>query len=134
MDRIEVKPRDVEGALTVVREVAIHTPLLPVTDGDARAFLKLENLQRLGAFKIRGVWNRLTRLPEEERKRGVATISSGNHGLALAWASKRLGSPCVVHVPVGANPRKVEGIRAHGAQVRPMPRADLVRAHEEELW
>ncbi|HKZ64386.1 MAG TPA: pyridoxal-phosphate dependent enzyme [Thermoplasmata archaeon] len=134
MDRIEVKPRDVEGALTVVREVAIHTPLLPVTDGDARAFLKLENLQRLGAFKIRGVWNRLTRLPEEDRRRGVATISSGNHGLALAWASKRLGFPCVVHVPVGGNPRKVEGIRAHGAEVRTLSRPELVRTYEDESW
>src|SRR3990172_5602942 len=134
MDRIEVKPRDVEGALTVVREVAIHTPLLPVTDGDARAFLKLENLQRLGAFKIRGVWNRLTRLPEEDRRRGVATISSGNHGLALAWASKRLGFPCVGPAPAGGEPRKVEGIRAHGAEVRTLSRPELVRTYEDESW
>jgi len=134
VDRIEVSPRDVEEALPVVREVAVHTPVVPFREGDSEVLLKLENLQRLGVFKIRGVWNRLTRVSEQDRKRGLATISSGNHGLALAWASKRLGLSCVVHLPVGGNPRKIEAIRALGASVKLMPRSDLVRTHEEELW
>ena len=134
MERIEVAPKDVEEALTVVREVAIHTPTVSFREGSSEVLLKLENMQRLGVFKIRGVWNRLSQLSEHDRKRGFATISSGNHGLALAWASERLGLPCVVHVPVGGNPRKIESIRSHGADVRLMPRADLVRTHEEELW
>jgi threonine dehydratase len=135
VERIEVSLKDVEAALPVVREVAIRTPTVPFFDSnDGEVFLKLENLQRLGVFKIRGVWNRLSRLTEEERRRGVATVSSGNHGLALAWAAKRMGLRCLVRVPEGAAGRKVDAIRALGAEVKPMPRAELVRTHEEELW
>ena len=134
MERIEVAPRDVEEALPVVREVAVRTPTVPFRDETSEVLLKLENMQRLGVFKIRGVWNRLSRLSERDRSRGLATMSSGNHGLALAWASKRLGLSCVVHVPVGGNPRKIEAIRAQGAEVRLMPRPDYIRSHEEELW
>jgi threonine dehydratase len=135
MERIEVTLRDIDAALPVVREVATHTPTVPFHDTlDREVWLKLENLQRLGAFKIRGVWNRLSRLTETERRRGVATISSGNHGLALAWAAKRLGLRCVVRVPEGAVGRKVDAIRAHGAEVSPISRRELVLAHEEETW
>ena len=133
MDTIAVDLRDVEEALPVVREVARHTPLVPDPTHEG-AFLKLENLQRLGAFKIRGTWNRLSRLSEADRRRGVATISSGNHGLSLAWAARRLGIPCRVFVPEGASPRKVDLIRKEGAEVAPMPRSELVHAHEAETW
>lgn len=85
-------------------------------------------------FKIRGTWNRVSRLSEEERRKGVVTISSGNHGLSLAWAAQRLGIRCRVTVPEGAVPRKVDAIRAHGAEVEPMSRAMLVLFHEEERW
>jgi len=124
----------VEAAISVVREVALKTPTISFRDDFGEVFLKLENLQRLGSFKIRGTWNRLSRLTAAERRRGVATISSGNHGLAVAWATKRLGLPCLVRVPEDANPRKVEAIMAHGATVQPMSRSDLVRVHEQELW
>lgn len=135
MEPLAVTPRDVESALDVVHEVAVHTPTVrPSMDSDAEVFLKLENLQRLGAFKIRGAWNRMSRLPEAERRGGVATISSGNHGLAVAWSAKRLGLPCVVYVPEGAAGQKVDAIRAQGAELREMARADLVRAHTEETW
>lgn len=135
MEPLRVTPRDVESALDTVYEVAVRTPTVRLgTTSDAEVFLKLENLQRLGAFKIRGAWNRMSRLPEDERRRGVATISSGNHGLAVAWSAKRLGLPCVVHVPEGAAGQKVDAIRAQGAELREMARADLVRAHTEETW
>ncbi len=132
---MRVTIRHVEAALDVVREVAWHTPTAPfsLTDGD-EGFLKLENLQRLGAFKIRGAWNRMSRLTPGERRKGVATISSGNHGLAVAWSAKRLGLSCVVHVPEGAAGPKVDAIRAQGAELREMGREALVRAHTEELW
>lgn len=131
LNRIEVSLREVEEALPRVREVAWRTPTVPFEDG---VYLKLENLQRLGVFKIRGTWNRLSRLSEAECRHGVATISSGNHGLSLAWAAKRLGIPCLVKVPEGAVARKVDAIRSYGAQVEPMPRALLVLFHEEERW
>ncbi len=135
MEQLQVTSRDVEAALDRVREVALRTPMRAFQGEDAdRVFLKLENLQRLGAFKIRGAWNRMSRMPPEERRRGVATISSGNHGLAVAWAARRLDLPCVVHVPEGAAGPKVEAIRAQGAELKEMARADLVRAHTEELW
>lgn len=135
MEPIRVSAHDVEAALGVVREVAYRTPTIrfPSGEGDD-LLLKLENLQRLGAFKIRGAWNRMSRMSEEERRRGVTTISSGNHGYAVAWTAARLGLRCVVRVPEGAAARKAENIRSQGAEVVPMSRGDLVRAHEEERW
>jgi threonine dehydratase len=134
VERIDVGPKDVEDALPIVQEVAVRTPILPFRDETSEVLLKLETMQRLGVFKIRGVWNRLYRLSEEDQKRGLATMSSGNHGMALAWASEGLGVPCTVHVPVGCNPRKIEAIRAHGARVRLMPRPEYLQTHEQELW
>ncbi len=135
MESLDVRVEDVEAALDPVREVAYRTPIHRYADREgAEVVLKLENLQRLGAFKIRGAWNRMSRLSEAERRRGVTTISSGNHGYAVAWCATRLGLRCRIRVPEGAAPQKVENIRSQGAEVLPMPRADLVRTHEEELW
>ncbi len=134
MEPIHVTARDVEEALDTVHAVAVRTPTRAFLGEDGDVFLKLENLQRLGAFKIRGAWNRMSRMPAEERRRGVATISSGNHGLAVAWSAKRLGLPCTVYVPEGAAGPKVDAIRATGADLKEMGRGDLVRAHMEELW
>ena len=124
-----------QDAIPIVREVAVRTPTVRFGESErGEVHLKLENLQRLGVFKIRGTWNRVSRLSDEDRRRGVATISSGNHGLSLAWAARRLGIPCLVKVPEGAVARKVEAIRALGAEVEPMPRAMLLLFHEEERW
>src|SRR2546422_4849385 len=134
LERIAVTLRDIESALPVVREVAWPTPTVPFPGADDPVWLKLENLQRLGAFKIRGVWNRISHLTEADRARGISTISSGNHGLAVAWAARRLGLPCTVRVPEGAVGRKVEAIAAQGADVSPISRTDLIDAHENETW
>lgn len=135
VEPLRVTVRDVEEAREAIREVAYRTPLAGLATSDrGEVFFKLENLQRLGAFKIRGAWNRMSRMTEAERRRGVATISSGNHGLAVAWSAKRLGLPCTVYVPEGAAGPKVEAIRAQGAELREMGREDLVRAHTDELW
>ena len=90
VEPLRVTVRDIEAARDAVREVACRTPTVrfPGSEGD-EVFLKLENLQRLGAFKIRGAWNRMSRMTDAERRRGVATISSGNHGLAVAWSARR---------------------------------------------
>lgn len=135
MEKLQITARDVEAALDAVREVARRTPVIPFPGKDVdHVHVKLENLQRLGAFKIRGAWNRMSHLTREERRQGVATISSGNHGLAVAWSAKRLGLPCLVYVPHGAAGPKVEAIRAQGASLKEIGRQDLVRAHAEELW
>jgi len=135
VDPIRVSLKDVRAAVPVVREVAIRTPTVTFTDPDHhRVLLKLENLQRLGAFKIRGTWNRISLLSPDERRRGVTTLSSGNHGRAVAWSARRLRLRCVVRVPEGAAPQKVAAILAEGAEVVPVPRPELIRVHEEELW
>ncbi len=130
-----VTASDVEGALDVVREVAVRTPIHSLAAAEEEEILlKLENLQRLGAFKIRGAWNRMSRLSAEERSRGIATISSGNHGLAVAWSAKRLGLPCTVWMPEGAAGPKAAAIRAQGAVLKEMARPELVRAQVDETW
>ena len=80
-------------------------------------FLKCENLQKTGAFKVRGALHRLLRLSDEERSRGVVTISAGNHAQAVAWAATAAGVKSVVVMPQHASPTKVEASRGYGAEV-----------------
>ncbi|MSQ37922.1 MAG: threonine ammonia-lyase [Chloroflexi bacterium] len=80
-------------------------------------FLKLENLQRTGAFKIRGALNRLLAMPVAERARGVVTASAGNHGLGVAHAAKHVGVPACVVLPYGVPLAKLTAIQRAGAEV-----------------
>jgi len=80
-------------------------------------FLKCENLQKTGSFKVRGALHRLLRLSEQERARGVATISAGNHAQAVAWAASRAGVRSLVVMPEHASPAKVRASREYGAEV-----------------
>jgi threonine dehydratase len=79
--------------------------------------LKAENLQRTGAFKIRGAYNTITQLSAEERRAGVVTASAGNHGQAVAWAAREAGIPATIVVPETAPMAKVEAARGYGARV-----------------
>jgi threonine dehydratase len=80
-------------------------------------FLKTENLQRTGAFKIRGAVNKLATLSDEERARGVVAASAGNHGQAVAWAAREVGAPATIFVPQDAPMAKVEAAKNYGAKV-----------------
>lgn len=93
------------------------TPLLPVEIGGVRCFVKAENLQPIGAFKIRGGWWRLSNLSADERKAGVVAVSSGNHAQGVAWAAKRLGIKATIVMPRDAPGVKLENTRALGAEV-----------------
>ncbi|MCX7600479.1 MAG: threonine/serine dehydratase [Meiothermus sp.] len=84
----------------------------------ARVWLKLENLQPTGSFKVRGAMNRLLLLPSKQLQRGVVAASSGNHGAAVAYGLQKLGGRGLVFVPEGASSTKLEAIRRHGAEVR----------------
>ena len=84
----------------------------------AEVWIKHENHQPIGAFKIRGGVNLMAHLPPEARARGVITASTGNHGQSVAYAAGLFGVPAIVAVPNGANPVKVEAIRQLGAEVR----------------
>jgi threonine dehydratase len=80
-------------------------------------YLKCENLQPMGAFKIRGAFNMIAQLPKDALERGVITYSSGNHGQAVALAAKTLGAPAVIVMPTTAPAVKVEGCKGYGAEV-----------------
>jgi threonine dehydratase len=106
-----------EAALRV-RSIARITPLLDVsTLAGFPLLLKCESLQPGGAFKIRGAYNMVAQLTPEQRRRGVVTYSSGNHGQAMALAARELGAPAVVVMPTTAPKIKVDGARAFGAEV-----------------
>ena len=104
-------------AAAKIREILPPTPVLPVEIGDSPVWAKVESLQPVGAFKIRGAWHRLTDLSEEERARGVVAVSSGNHAQGVAWAARRLGISATIVMPNDAPEVKLAGTRALGAEV-----------------
>lgn len=112
---------EISAAAAALAGVARRTPLLVAggipRSGSGELRLKCENLQRGGAFKLRGAYNFVSRIPAEERARGVATYSSGNHGRAVALAAKELGVAAVVVVPVDASRVKIAGIQRLGAEI-----------------
>jgi threonine dehydratase len=113
---------DVEAARGRVEGVARHTPLersrtfSEMSGADVR--LKLENLQRTGAFKIRGAMNRIATLSHAEREAGVITASAGNHAQGVALAAQRAGVDATVVMPKFAPVSKVKATRGYGASVR----------------
>jgi threonine dehydratase len=117
---------DVRAAAVRVRGQVVRTPLLPGAwaDGARPLWLKPENLQPTGAFKMRGALNAVGALSAAERGQGVITHSSGNHGRALAWAARSHGIPVVVVMPDTSPDIKVEGTRALGAEIVMVPPSD----------
>jgi threonine dehydratase len=121
-----VTTADIEAAAQRIRGFVFRTPLTEVVSGLGRTssagfsrtslFLKCENLQPMGAFKIRGAANMLVRLGEDARA-GVITYSSGNHGQAVAMAAEQLGIRAVIVMPETATRVKVDGARRYGAEV-----------------
>jgi threonine dehydratase len=100
----------------------------------ADVFVKHENHQPIGAFKVRGGVNLVSQLGREERERGVIAASTGNHGQSVAFAARLFGVPATICVPDGANPVKVAAMRALGAEVRFHGRDyDEAREHCEQL-
>ncbi len=112
---------DIEYAYQVVKPVVHKTPLLSsrtvnqITGNEVR--FKAENLQRIGAFKIRGAYNKIASLSDDERKRGVVAHSSGNHAQGVALASTLLGVKATVVMPKGSPPNKIAATQAYGVQV-----------------
>jgi threonine dehydratase len=112
---------DVVEADRAVRLLALETPLLRADALDAatggRVFVKAECLQPRGAFKIRGAMNALSRIPVEDRGRGVVAWSSGNHAQAVALTAKALGMRATIIVPADAPRNKLDPARADGAEI-----------------
>src|SRR5437016_5738286 len=110
-----VSAQDVRDAAAGLAGVAVRTPLRFVEP--LNAYLKLESLQPIGAFKLRGAYNAVRRLPEAARRNGVITYSSGNHGQALAYAAQLVGVRAVVVMPETAPAVKVAGVKKWGGEV-----------------
>ncbi|HWM02583.1 MAG TPA: threonine/serine dehydratase [Actinophytocola sp.] len=117
---------EINAAATRVADTAVRTPLLPCdwADPDRPLWLKPENLQPIGAFKIRGAANAMARIPERDRARGVVAYSSGNHAQAVAFVAKRFGLPATIVVPENTPAMKIAATRAHGAEVVVVPITD----------
>ncbi|WP_022886691.1 threonine ammonia-lyase [Glaciibacter superstes] len=112
---------DIELARETVSRVAQVTPMessryLAAVLG-APVFLKCENLQRTGSYKIRGAYNRMSKLSDEEKARGVVAASAGNHAQGVAFAARELGIKATIFMPIGVALPKLQATRAYGAEV-----------------
>ena len=111
---------DIRSAQNRISGVSIHTPLFEFklrAQDPRRLFLKPENQQPIGAFKVRGAYNKIASLSEADRKRGVITYSSGNHGRGVAYAARALKVKAVIVMPSNAPAIKREATAALGAEI-----------------
>jgi threonine dehydratase len=112
---------DILRARKILKDVVHKTPLDYSTTFSkltgCNVYLKLECLQKTGAFKVRGAYNKLFSLSDEQKLRGVVTASAGNHAQGVAYSSKILGIKCTVVMPVNASPAKVAATRSYGAEI-----------------
>ena len=113
------------GVQDAARQIAGHAVRTPLIESPAlnerlggRVLMKAENLQVIGAFKFRGAYNRISRLTEDEKARGVVAYSSGNHAQAVAAAARAVGTTAIIVMPADSPKVKVEGVIAYGGEVR----------------
>jgi len=120
---LRVSLQDIEEAQKRLRGLIVRTPLIPLNleDSPAEIYLKLENLQPTGSFKVRGAGNAVELLSLEQRSKGVYTCSGGNMAQALAWHSSRHRMSCTAIVPDTAAETKLAGIRRYGADIIQTP-------------
>ena len=125
---LRVSPLDIDEARKRLKGLVFRTPLVPLNleDSQADIYLKLENLQPTGSFKVRGAGNAIELLSTEQRAKGVYTCSGGNMAQALAWHAQRHHIPCTAIVPDTAAETKLTGIRRYGAGIIQVP--------FEEVW
>jgi threonine dehydratase len=133
-----VKLSDIQAARTILQDVIIPTPTMAdvklSNQLGAHAFLKAECLQRSGSFKLRGAYNKISRLSDEEKKRGVIAPSAGNHAQGVSLAAKLLGVKSTIVMPKFAPLTKVAATKGYGADVRLVGSSfDDAVAHSREL-
>ncbi|HTT30032.1 MAG TPA: threonine/serine dehydratase [Solirubrobacteraceae bacterium] len=123
---------EIEAARARIADVAVRTPLVPLgaeeVPADTEIYLKLETLQPIGSFKIRGATNAVRLAPEEARVRGLVTASAGNMAQGVAWAGRELGLPVTIAVPEHAPEAKIGAIERLGGNVLKVPYDDWWRA------
>jgi threonine dehydratase len=124
----------IRAAAERLRGVAVRTPLVPFTAPPGRLFVKAENLQPIGAFKLRGAYNAIASLTDDQRARGVITYSSGNHAQGVARAARLLGTTAVIVMPDDAPAIKRERVAADGAEIVVVgPASDERQARAEAI-
>src|SRR5512136_1200879 len=118
---------EIEQARKRIAESIFRSPMvhLGVDDAPADIYLKLENLQPTGSFKVRGAGNAIALLSSQERERGVYTCSAGNMAQALAWHARRNRIPCTAIVPDTAPETKLSAIKRFGANIIQLPWAEF---------
>jgi threonine dehydratase len=126
----------IREARTIIANAAIRTPLVrcDVADAPATIYLKLENLQPIGSFKIRGAANAIARLSPEELEQGVVTASAGNMAQGAAWNARKLGISCTVIAPESAPETKIRAIERLGGRVIKVTFDEWWRAFEERCF
>jgi threonine dehydratase len=127
---------DIREARRRVRGAAIRTPLvrLGFAEAPAEIYLKLENLQPIGSFKIRGASNAMGRLSRESLSEGVLTASAGNMAQGVAWRARELGVPCTVVAPETAPETKVRAVERLGGRVIKVPFEEWWRVFESRAY
>jgi threonine dehydratase len=127
---------DINSARNMIATSAIRTPLVRLNYDEAPAeiYLKLENLQPIGSFKIRGAANAMAHIAPEVLARGVLTASAGNMAQGVAWRARELGIPCTVIAPETAPANKIQAIERLGGRVIKVPFEDWWRAFEERSF
>jgi threonine dehydratase len=130
-----IRLSDIRSAQSRLQGITLHTPLVEfkLCDADPRQlFLKPENQQPIGAFKLRGAYNKIASLKEEDRERGVITYSSGNHAQGVAYAARALGTKAVIVMPNNAPAIKQRATAALGAEIVLVGPGSLERQHKAE--
>ena len=117
-----------------LRGVAVRTPLVRVAFDEGEVFLKPENLQPIGSFKLRGAYNKIASLSPEQRQRGVIAYSSGNHAQGVAYAARAMGCHATIVMPDNSPRLKLEKTKALGAEIVIVgPASDERKEQAEEL-
>lgn len=111
----------IKEAQETIKGVARVTPLTPAKKLGRNVYIKAENLQMTGAFKLRGAYNKISSLTPEERAKGVIACSAGNHAQGIAYSATKLGIKSIICMPAGAPLSKVEATRNYGAEVVLVP-------------
>ncbi len=128
--------QDIRTAAERIRPAARHTPLVPLHEhaGASRIHLKVETLQPVTSFKIRGVFNAVASMDDEARRRGVSTVSAGNTAQALAWSASYFGVSARSLMPDGAPQSKIDAVRAYGGEPVLVPVEEVFRYLKEHGW
>jgi threonine dehydratase len=125
----------VEQARSNIAPIALRTPLVALNaEAPAAVYLKLENLQPIGSFKIRGAANVMGRTPREKLERGVLTASAGNMAQGVAFCARRLGVPATIVAPDTAPQTKIRAVERMGGRVIQVPFADWWRTFETRTY